>query len=47
LVSSVFISKKLFIGGDFNEHVGSTGVDFDEVHMVLGMGVGIKKERVS
>jgi hypothetical protein len=32
LVSSVPISEKLFIGGDFNEHVGSTRVGFDGVH---------------
>jgi hypothetical protein len=32
LVSSVLISEKLFIGGDLNEHVGSTRVDFDGVH---------------
>jgi hypothetical protein len=32
LVSSVSISEKLFIGLDFNGHVGSTRIDFDEVH---------------
>jgi hypothetical protein len=32
LVSSVPISEKLFIGGDLNEHVCSTRVDFNEVH---------------
>jgi hypothetical protein len=32
LVSSVTISKKLFIGGDLNGHVGSTRVYFDGVH---------------
>jgi hypothetical protein len=32
LVSSVPISKKLFIGGDLNGHVGSTRVGFDGVH---------------
>jgi hypothetical protein len=32
LVSSVSISEKLFIGGDLNNHVGSSRVDFDEVH---------------
>jgi hypothetical protein len=26
------VSKKLFIGEDLNEHVGSTRVDFDGVH---------------
>jgi hypothetical protein len=29
LVSSVYISDKLFIGGDLNGHVGSTRVGFD------------------
>jgi hypothetical protein len=47
LVSSVPISKKHFIGGDFNGHVGSIRVCFDGVHGVLGMGVGTKKGRVS
>jgi hypothetical protein len=32
LVSSVFISEKLFIGGDLNGHVGSTRVYFDVVY---------------
>jgi hypothetical protein len=32
LVSSVPISEKLFIGGDLNEHVGSTRVGFNGVH---------------
>jgi hypothetical protein len=32
LVSSVPISKKLFIGGDLNGHVGSIRVGFDRVH---------------
>jgi exonuclease III len=32
LVSSVPISKKLFIGGDLNVYVGSTRVGFDGVH---------------
>jgi hypothetical protein len=32
LVSSVPISEKLFIGGDFNGHVGSTRVGFYGVH---------------
>jgi hypothetical protein len=36
LVSSVPISKKLFIGGDLNRHVGSTRVCFDEVHGGFG-----------
>jgi hypothetical protein len=38
LVSSVPISEKLFIGGDFNGHVGSTRVGFDEVHGGFGYG---------
>jgi hypothetical protein len=32
LVSSVPISKKHFIGGDLNVHIGSTRVGFDGVH---------------
>jgi hypothetical protein len=32
LISSVFISEKLFIGGDLNGHVGFIRVDFDGVH---------------
>jgi hypothetical protein len=36
LVSSVPISEKLFIGGDLNEHVGSTRVGFNGVHRSFG-----------
>jgi hypothetical protein len=46
LVSSVSISEKLFIG-DLNGHVGSTRVGFDGAHGVFGMGVRIKKGRIS
>jgi hypothetical protein len=38
LVSSVPISEKLFIGGDLNEHVGSTRVGFEGVHGGFGYG---------
>jgi exonuclease III len=38
LVISVPISEKLFIGGDLNEHVGSTRVGFDGVHGGFGYG---------
>jgi hypothetical protein len=38
LVSSVPISKKLFIGGDLNGHVGSNRVGFDGVHGGFGYG---------
>jgi hypothetical protein len=38
LVSSASISEKLFIGGDLNEHVGSTRVGFDGVHGGFGYG---------
>jgi hypothetical protein len=38
LVSSVPPSEKLFIGGDLNEHVGSTRVGFDGVHGGFGYG---------
>jgi hypothetical protein len=34
------ISEKLFIGGDFNVHVGSTRIDFDGVHGGFGYGSG-------
>jgi hypothetical protein len=47
LISSVSISKKLFIGGDLNGHLGSTRVGFDGVMGVSGMGVRTKKGRVS
>jgi hypothetical protein len=36
LVSSMTISKKLFIRGDINRHVGSSRVGFDGVHMGFG-----------
>jgi hypothetical protein len=39
LVSSLPISEKLFIGGDLNEHVGSTRVGFDRFMGVSGMVV--------
>jgi hypothetical protein len=32
LVSSVPVFEKLFIGGDLNEHVGSTRVGFNGAH---------------
>jgi hypothetical protein len=32
----VTISEKLFIGGDFNGHVGSTRIGFDRVHEGFG-----------
>jgi hypothetical protein len=38
LVSSVPISKKLFIGGDLNGHIGSTRVGFDGVYEGFGYG---------
>jgi hypothetical protein len=38
LVSSVPISEKLFIGGDLNEHVGSTRGGFEGVHGDFGYG---------
>jgi hypothetical protein len=33
------IYNKLFIGGDLNEHVSSTRVDFDGVHGGFGYGI--------
>jgi exonuclease III len=47
LVSSLPISEKLFIGGDLNEHVGSTRVGFDRFMGVSGMVVGTKKGKIS
>jgi hypothetical protein len=47
LVSSVPISKNLFIAGDLNGHVGSTRIRFDGVHEVSSTGVGTKKEMLS
>jgi exonuclease III len=38
LVISVPVSKKLFIGGDLNGHVGSSRVGFDGVHGGFGYG---------
>jgi hypothetical protein len=38
LVISVHIFKKLFIGGDLNEYVGSTRICFDGVHGSFGYG---------
>jgi hypothetical protein len=32
------VSEKLFIGGDLNGHVGSTRINFDEVHGGFGYG---------
>jgi hypothetical protein len=37
-VSSVHISKRLFIGRDLNGHLGSTRVCFDEIHGDFGYG---------
>jgi hypothetical protein len=47
LVSSLPIFEKLFIGGDLNEHVGSTRIGFDVFMGVSGMVIGTKKGRVS
>jgi hypothetical protein len=38
LISSVTVLEKLFIGGDLNEHVGSTRVGFNGVHEGFGYG---------
>jgi hypothetical protein len=42
----VFISEKLFLGGDLNGHVGSTRVGFDGVLGGFGYGSRTKKGRV-
>jgi hypothetical protein len=46
LVSSVSISKKLFIERDLNEHIGSTRVDFDGVHRSFGYGSRNQEEGI-
>ncbi|PVH62789.1 hypothetical protein PAHAL_3G403200 [Panicum hallii] len=38
MVSTVPISKKLFIGGDLNGHVGATNVGYERVHGGFGYG---------
>ena len=38
LIRAVPSSEKLFIGGDFNGHVGTTSVGFEEVHGGFGYG---------
>ena len=47
MVSIVPISEKLFIGGDFNGHVGTSNVGFEGVHGGFGLAVGTKRERMS
>jgi hypothetical protein len=44
LVSSVYISEKLFIGGDLNGHVDYTRVGFNEVHGDFRYGSRNQKE---
>jgi hypothetical protein len=44
LIISVSISKKLFIGGDLNGHVGSIRVGFDGVHGGFRYGSRNKEE---
>jgi hypothetical protein len=44
LIISVSISKKLFIGGDLNGHVGSIRVCFDGVHGGFRYGSRNKEE---
>ena len=45
MVRAVPTNEKLFIG-DLNGHVGSTNVVMSWLMEVLGMVVGIKKERI-
>jgi hypothetical protein len=40
------IIEKLFIGGDHNEHVGFTRVDFDVVHEDFGYGSRNQEDEV-
>ncbi|XP_019246412.1 PREDICTED: uncharacterized protein LOC109226063 [Nicotiana attenuata] len=38
IVRQVSPAKKLFIGGDFNSHIGSTALGYGEVHGGFGFG---------
>ncbi|XP_009587616.1 uncharacterized protein [Nicotiana tomentosiformis] len=39
LVHGIPHTEKLFIGGDFNGHIGATSRDYDDVHGGFGFGV--------
>jgi hypothetical protein len=38
MVRAILVNEKLFIGGDFNGHVGTTNAGFQEVHGGFGYG---------
>ncbi|XP_060210982.1 uncharacterized protein LOC132638000 [Lycium barbarum] len=38
VVGSILPSKKLFVGGDFNGHIGSVSRGYDDVHEGFGFG---------
>ncbi|XP_055836404.1 uncharacterized protein LOC129905040 [Solanum dulcamara] len=38
VVVSIPLTEKLFIGGDFNGHIGSVSAGYDEVHGGFGFG---------
>ncbi|XP_060217085.1 uncharacterized protein LOC132644513 [Lycium barbarum] len=39
VVGGIPPTKKLFMGGDFNGHIGSTSGGYDEEHRGFGLGV--------
>ncbi|XP_060184011.1 uncharacterized protein LOC132613795 [Lycium barbarum] len=39
VVGGIPLTEKLFIGGDFNGHIGSTSGGYDEEHGGFGLGV--------
>nr|XP_016474804.1 PREDICTED: craniofacial development protein 2-like [Nicotiana tabacum] len=43
MARSIPHSEKLFIGGDFNGHIGASGRGYDDVH--VGFGFGDRNER--
>ena len=47
MVRSVPNSEKLFLGGDFNDHVGTTSGGFKGCMGVLVMVIGTKREKIS
>jgi hypothetical protein len=47
MVRGVPSSEKLFIGGDFNDHVGTTRGVLRGCMGVLDMAIGTKKEKTS
>ncbi|XP_075074726.1 uncharacterized protein LOC142162289 [Nicotiana tabacum] len=42
---SILHTEKLFIGGDFNGHIGASAIGYDDVHG--GYGFGVRNEGVN